>query len=470
MSLMPTLRPFSPKAAPAFDFRAHAGWAAKRVLLFAVGGLVALYLLGATGGFLFVRYVRKNETISFADVALLRWREVRRGMAAQQFVKAQQEWDAGNYQVAFLAYNFAVNNDPDNIPGLLAAARFLKAAGSNSMALTTLEAGLARAPDDARLIEQTFSLLNTVGRDRRTLELLRQRPASSFTGPNGPVLRTVELEATLNLGDVEGATKLLAQHPELAQTPRAVPVVARVLWESKQRLRAIETLSAYVRSRPESFDVYAQLAQWQLTSEMGEEAVRTAEAAVAKFPRDLAPRILLIEAQAVRTNRGREFNTAVESYLHEYGPRPEALLQLASLAGRRGWVELARGLFEIGALRQPDLGGYGFCYADALLRQSRFKEVLLLLAQIESQSLDGSPAFTVQLRNRQIIATAGLGDGTAVREAARRLTAALRNDSDAVELYRRTYQKLGITEAAAELTGRTAPVRVAAGAKSASAK
>ncbi len=445
--------------------RSAAGWAAKRVLLFIGAGLVSLYLLGATGGFLFVRYVRKNETISFVDVALLRWREVRRGMAAQQFEKAQKEWDAGNFQVAFLAYNFAVNNDPGNVPGILAAARFLQAAGSNSMALATLEAGLVRAPDDARLIERTFSLLNTVGRDRRTLELLRQRPASAFGGPNGAALRTFELEATLNLGDVEGAKQLLAQHPELARTPRAVPVVARVLWESKQRLKAIETLSAHVRGGPESYEPYAQLAQWLLTAEMGDDAVRTAEAAVAKFPKEVAPRILLVEAQGVRTNRGREFNAAVEAFLKDYGDRPEEFVQLASLAGRRGWVELARGLYDLGALRQAELSGLGFCYADALLRQSRFKEVLLLLAQIEAQALDAGSGFLVQLRNRQIIATAGVGDAPGVREAARRLAGALRNDGDALELYRRTFLKLGIVDAAAELSGRATPVRVAADMK-----
>ncbi len=467
---MSALRPLSAPAAARSRLRSTGGWALKQVLLFVAAGLVALYLLGATGGFLFVRYVRKNETISFIDVALLRWREVRRGMAAQQFAKAKLEWDAGNYQVAFLAYNFAVNNDPDNIPGLLEAARFLQAAGSNSMALTTLEAGLARAPDDERLIERTFSLLNTVGRDRRTLELLGQRPSSAFSGANGLALRTFELEATLNVGDVEGATKLLAQHPELARTPRALPVVARVLWESKQRLKAIELLSGHIRNRPETYDAYAQLAQWQLVSEMGDDAVRTAEKAAEKFPKDLAPKLLLIEAQGMRTNRGKEFNVAIEAYLKEFGSRPDGLLQLASLAGRRGWVELARGLYEVGALVQPELGGLGFCYADALLRQSRFRDVLQLLGQIEGQSPDAGPAFTVQLRNRQIIATAGLGDGPAVREAARRLAGALRNDGDAMELYRRTFQKLGITEAVAELSGRAAPARVAAGAGAASTK
>jgi hypothetical protein len=126
------------------------------------------------------------------------------------------------------------------------------------------------------------------------------------------------------LGDIDAANALLARHPEVASFPRAVPVIARVLWESKQRLKAIETLSRHLRTGPETFEPYAQLAQWQLTSEMADDAVRTAEAAIARFPTDLAPRVLLVEAQGVRTNRGREFAAVVETYLKEQGAKPDA--------------------------------------------------------------------------------------------------------------------------------------------------
>jgi len=281
----PSRRPPAPHPR---GFRRSERGAVGRILLFVAAGLFALYLAGATAGYLFVRYVRKNENIGFVDVALLRWREVRRGMAAQQFAKAKVEWDAANYQIAFLSYNFGVNNDPDNIPGRLMAAQFLQAAGSNSMALTTLVDGLARAPDDPRLIERTFTLLNTTGREQRALELLARRPASAWSGPNGPALRTYELEATTNLGDVAAARKLLDQHPELLKLPRATPTVARMYWEAKERLRAINLLTAYVGTRPEGLEAYTQLVQWQLSAEMGDEAVATAGLALEKFPGEIA--------------------------------------------------------------------------------------------------------------------------------------------------------------------------------------
>lgn len=444
------------------DLKRRSGGWVKRLLLYVLAGLLALYLGGATAGFLFVRYVRKNQSITFLDVALLRWREVRRGMAAQQFAKAQAEWNAGNYQVAFLAFNFAVNNDPANIPGRLNAARFLQAAGSVPMALSTLEAGLVRAPDDAQLIERTFDLLLGTGRDQRALELLRQRPASAFSGPRGVLLRMYELEATLNQGDIAVAKKLLEQHPEVAKLDRARPVVARLLWESKERLRAIELLADHVRNRPADSGACVQLAQWQIAAGMTDDAVRTAEMAAAKSPGDLALRVLVLEALAARTSRGNEWNVALVSYLKEFGDRPEALRQLAVLAGRQGWVDIARAVYDLGALREPDVSGLALGYCDALTRRSRFREAQQVLAQVEAQALDGSAPLMIQLRMRQVLVAAALADKAAVREFARRLAAAVRNDSGMREVLRRTFQKAGIAEAVAELSDRAlAPLAVA---------
>ena len=437
------------------------GWI-KRVLLVGVVGLLGLYAAGAVAGYIWVRHVRKNDTITFPDVALLRWKEVRRSMAVQQFAKARVEWEAKNYQAAFLAYTFAVNNDPDNIAGRLAAASFLSTAGSTTMALNMLEGGLARAPDDRQLIERTFDLLIASGRDRRALELLHRRSAPVFSDPNGSLLRTYEMQADLNLGDAVAARKLLEKYPELEKNQPSLPVVARVFWETKERLKAIELISAHVRTRPDEYSAYAQLAEWQLAAQMTDDAVRTATQACVKFPGDLAPRVLLIEALAAQSHRGRAWMEAIGAYLKEFGDRPQSITQLAGLAGRKGWVDLSRSLYEFGSLRQPDLGMLAFFYSDALLHTARVKEAQQVLAQIEAQAGESSPAFMNQLRHRQVIAAAALGDSANVREFARRLAATLRNDPDGLEISRRHFQKSGIAEAVAELSTRSPASLVAA--------
>ena len=434
-------------------FRSRGGWA-RRLLLFQLAGVVVLYLGGTGAGYLFFRYVRKNEHVGWLDVALLRWREVRRGMAAQQFAQAQTAWDTGSYQVAFLAFNFGVNNDPDNIPGRLQAARFLQTVGSVAMALTTLEAGLARAPDHPELIERTFELLLGTGRERRALELLQQRPAAAANGPAGLRLRAYELEARLNLGEIAAARAFLERHPELATAERAQPVVARLQWESKERLRAIALLSGHVQGRPATLAPYAQLAQWQLTAGVPDEAVRTAELAVTRFPDDTAAHVLLLEALAVRSGRGREWVAALEAFMREQGSRPEALPQLAALAGRRGWLDLARSLYELAALRQTHLGPFALACSDALMRSSRLREAGEVLAQLEAQAPEAAGSLLSQLRTRQVMVAAGLGDAAAVRDYARRLATAVRHDAGARELLRRIFQQAGVTAAVAELADR----------------
>src|SRR5262249_6431610 len=96
----------------------------KRLALFACLGAVVLYVSGALAGFLWMRYGRKNEQITFLQVAFLRWRAVRRGLAAKQLVEAKAQAEAKSYQSAYLLYSSAVRNDPDNIPARLAAGQF----------------------------------------------------------------------------------------------------------------------------------------------------------------------------------------------------------------------------------------------------------------------------------------------------------------------------------------------------------
>jgi len=426
------------------------GWI-RRVVLIAVSSLVILYVGGAFAGYMFLRHVRKNDQVTVLDVALLRWRDVRRSMAAQQFERAQVEWDAGNFQAAFVAFTFAVSNDPDNATGRLNAARFLQSAGALPMALTMLEAGLERTPQHEALIERTFETLLATGRDERVLELLRQRSAGDYPARVALRLHTYELQARLNRGDLDGARKLLLAHPELAKSRDSRRSVAQLQWESKERLRALELLTRQVEEQPDDRESAAQLIQWQLVSGMTADAVRIAELASKRAPGNSGVRVQLLEALALQTNRGIEWLGAVEDFMREFGARPEAVGQLSALAGRRGWVDLARRLYELAAMRESDLTGPALAYCDALIRGNRYREAGEALDQIEAQTLEGGLPFVVQLRTRQIFVAAGMGDRTAVADLSRRLAAAVRNDSGTRELVRRTFQKAGIPEAAEAL-------------------
>lgn len=429
----------------------------RKLALFGFIGLFSLYVAGVGAGYAWLRYARKNDHVRLLDVALFQVGAIRRSIAAQHFAGAEKERNAKNFQAAYLFYSAGVRQDPGNVPGRLAAVEFLHSVGAGSLALGMLEEGLTFAPEDQRLIKQTFDVLLAAGRDRRALELLKQRYPAGFVGKNEMLLQRYELGATLAAEGAPAAKKLLDRHAGLLQDPTATPVVARVLWESAERSRAIGLLQGYVQTQAAGYTDFALLAGWQNTSGQVADAVQTARRAVERFPRDLSPRVLLIEMLMTETSGGVAGQEAITAYLRDFSSRPESLAELAVLSGRKGWVELNRTLYEIGANRQLDLKPLALSYCDALARESRYKQIQQVLTQLEAQSAEESPAFMLQLRQRQVIASAALNDSDSVREYARRLASLLNRDPDGLEVCRRLFSRLGIADAVAELTSRSRP-------------
>ena len=424
----------------------------RRLALWAGVVLVGLYLLGATAGYLWLRYSRKVEGVGFLQVAFLQGTAIKRAMAVQQFAQAKHEWEAKNFQAAYVYYTSAVRRDPDNLEGRLDAARFLAVVGARNQEINLLEEGFARSPDDPVLNATLFTLLLTSERYQRLLELLQSNQARVLAGPNAAILQTAELQATLQAKGAPAAKALLAQRPELRKVTTALPVVARVLWESGDREPAIQLLFSFIQAQPQQYPAYALLAGWQREAGQGDEAIRTAMKACERFPQDPAPRALLCDVGADKILGTPDWWKQLVIYLRDFGARRDAVLLLAELAGRHGWLDVARTLYLLGADRGHDLGLLGLLYSDALLHQSRVAEARAMLLEIEQQSDERIPQFLQQLRRRQVAVAAAAGDREGIREAARRLAALVRSDPDSFEQHRRYYQSLGLAEAVAEFT------------------
>ncbi len=426
----------------------------RKLAIYGFVALVACYILSVASGYCWLRFVRKNDQIALTDVAFFRMVRIRRGIAVQHFSNAQSEWDAKNFQSAYLFFTAGVRQDPDNISGRLTAARFLRSVGGGNLALIMLEEGLTRAPEERRLIEPTFDLLLSSGRDRLALELLKRIYGTDHSGQNSVLLQRYEVEATL-AEDPAAARKLLEKYPALLQDPLAARTAARVLWETRERLKAIDILQQYLKTQPGTSADYVLLAGWQETAGQVTDAVQTARRSTEKFPSEISAQVLLIEMLSAENPAGPAVPRAIAEFLRSFGNRPGAVPELAVLAGRKGWVDLSRSLYGVAANSLRDLSVLGLSYCDALVRVARFADARGILTELDAQTTDGSTAFMIQLRQRQVIVCAAQGDSDNVREYARRLAAMLSQDHDGLDACRRLFRKIGIPDAVAELSSRS---------------
>jgi tetratricopeptide (TPR) repeat protein len=425
-------------------------------LTLVVGAMVLLsYVAFVSAGYIWLHHVRKVQEVRVVDVALFRWKQVRREIAAKHFEKAREAWEARDFGTVFVSLNSGLRNDPDNIPGRLMGAGYFQAAGISENAVRLLEEGLLRFPDDERLIERTFDLLTSSGRDRRALELLHGKLEPMLAGQKGSLLRMYELLATLNADGPLAGRRLLEKYPELRKTDRALLVVGRVLWEVGEKLDALEIVSSYVSSHADVYAGYSQLSAYQQAFGLVDEGRRTAQRACEKFPKEPSPRLLLLATlEPTRSDLVVAWKKEIASYLKDFGDRPEDLILLASLAGRAGWFELARLIYEQRLSRGGDARSLALACGDALIVQRRFPEAIALLTEIGLQTRDDEPLSPLLLQ-RQILAAAGAGQSETTRSYARRLASALKGDSGQLALMRMRFERLGITEAAAEFSSQS---------------
>lgn len=426
-------------------------------------GLLALVLVYAgivVCGYTWLSHFRKLEQITVSDVALIRWKQVRRNIAAQQFKTALAEWQAGKFQSAFLAFSTALRNDPDSIDGRLQAADFFSQANAVGLAVNVLKDGLQRQPRNLQLIEKTFDLLTATSREREALALLRGPLAGELNGPNGATLRTYELLAVLGAEGPAAAQSLLAQYPDLRQRAASGVAVSRVLWVTKERFAAIDALKAYIRERANDYSGYALLAQYLEAAGMIVEARETADLACVNIPNEIAPRILRIGTLSPITPTDfRRWGDEIKTYLMDFRAKPESLGYLAELAGRKGWVDLARALYDAGLTLQLDGRVLALHYVDALLQNSRTNEAKQILDDLDLQTEDVG-SFSTLLRQRQVEVAAAGADRDGAREGAKRLASALHQDPDRLEFLRRRFELLGAMEAAAEMKSALSSVRL----------
>jgi tetratricopeptide (TPR) repeat protein len=422
-----------------------------RLVLVLTLGLIGLYAVGVGCGYFWLQKVKNFPQVGVMDVAMLRWRAIRRDIAKEQFAAAERDWKEEKMQPAFLSFITAVRNDPDNVAGRIKTADFYVATGSAARAPDLLEEGLKRSSRNRALMEKTLDLLTTIGRDREALTVIREMLRDELNGPNRAMLRSYEVLATLNLDGVAAAKTLLEQHPEVNDYAGSAHTRAQIAWESRDRMHAIEILTTSLQQEKTLYANYALLAQYQESAGMSSDARDTAFAAVRNLPHEMGSHILLIAL--LDPNSGADaasWKTAVSNYLTEFGDTPGAIPALAEVASRKGWSDFVRGLYQIQLVRGREVRLIGLYYADALVAQNRPDDANQVLSDLALQFPDRGP-LALLLWQRQVEVASALGLDDDAREAARRLGTALSQDPDRLRMIRRRFDRMGLKDASTEL-------------------
>lgn len=451
MKTTPAIRPSSRTLRP------------RRVVLLTLSALCLVYGLFVTTGYAWLSYGLKNKNVTFLEVALFRWKAIRRDMAAQQLREAELARKKGEKAAAYAAFSSALRNDPGNSEIRRTLAGFLRSSGASKMAVTCLEDGLESGINDPRFVADLLETLLENGSEERVLELVRGRLAKGCAPEVRALLPKYELQATLSTEGAPAAKALMEkQGSTLSADPDSSPIVACVLWASRDRLAAIDLLSSYLQKGRGNIRDFSLLAGWQQEGGMATAARETAQAACARYPADAAARIILLD---VLQFGSRDWGAALQSYVSEFGASPQALLQLSEQAARRGWSGLAYALYSAGSARFANLAPLALCYAEALMATGRFGQARAALEQIDLQLPDNNQPLFARLRERQIVTAAALGDREGAREYARRLGNLLRGNDRLLRAKQRQFERLRIPEASEELAKSLGPTTASASAK-----
>ncbi|WP_404420301.1 hypothetical protein [Nibricoccus sp. IMCC34717] len=433
-------------------------WNLPRLAITSAVVLVSGYFAVTAGGYFWLRYARNAETVSYTSVLLLRTDDVRASIGESHLKEARATKARREYQQAYVSYVSALRSNGRDPALRLEVADFLVSVGAVKQAISVLEQGLPDKTGKGELGLRLLELLNSQGLDQRIRDLLKTQLAQEFSGKQAQRFRAFEIDAALAVEGPVVAERLLDAHPEVLQAPGGNALAARVRWDSGKRDTAIRLLSDSVAANRATLGEFSMLSEFQEQLGHAIDVQETGRAAVRRFGMEPQARLLLIASlRGVGMAGSENWRSEIEKYLRDFSKRPEALISVAELGGRRGWVDFTRTLYS-GSLRSGRLTGmFGLCLADSLLRVGRVSDARRVLDELASQIGD-EPSFAVYLRRRQILAAAAAGATLAVREHARGLALLLASDPAALEATRRQFARAGLTEAAAELGG-PKPVR-----------
>jgi tetratricopeptide (TPR) repeat protein len=369
---------------------------------------VAGWLLITFGAWLFVKYQRGFNSVSYADLAWpSRWPEYRVSQGNFYISQAEAMLQAGEYIPVLHKLRVGVGKAPANLRGRILLAQTYLAHRRPDLAKATLLEGLVHRPDDPAYLQTTLAFLLEIQDDTELLQTTRRLLAIPGNPATGPMIARFAATAAYFRGNHDEAENLIERHG-LSGTPEGTMLQARIAWERGLPELALLELKGNLLRHPGHDAARALLAEYFLSLGRTTEWESTLVERIAGDPLAPAPRVAGLQLHLHRGDLAR-LERETTTFLQHFGSDPAALLLLADFAAHTGRPALARRVQQALATRPENSGAAALMVAEAHLAAGDFQAALDLIASNTKEHPAWSGRFAPVLTGLQAVALTGLG-------------------------------------------------------------
>ena len=437
----------SPSSPPSPRWRRIARWLAAAALLAYLGGATALWA--------YYRFARKVPDVCWTDIAVCtRFGRVQQAVGAKHLANAKEQWTAGEYAKSLFLARAALAKRPEDPDTRIFLASSWHQVGRIDFACRTLEDGLPHDTAAQPVARALLALYLESERHSDVLSLLRVKLPALRRQPATADLASfqhAEVQAVLETEGAEAATALAERFPILGELPAAAPLLARIDLACHRPDAALARLHAAVEREPANSTIHDALVDLALQTGRAEEARLAAEHFVEAFPALPAAELRLLEVHATRAGSDRSpWLMSCMRYLARFRQQPAALEQLADLAARRGWSDLAFLLYQNSLGTGGRDRAFASLYIGSLLASHDFARADTVWRDLTAQKsapADSAPALAA------MVASGAGRDGEAL-EHLERLRSSTATDTGRRERLARLFHSFGFAPLADKLLAR----------------
>lgn len=377
----------------------------RRIALWLAAAALLAYLFTASALWAYYKYSRNISEAQWIDIAICtRFGRVQQAVGAHHLALAREHWKNGEFAKGLFLARAATAKRPHDPEARLFLASCWREVGRADYAIRGLEDGLAHDTDALPLSRALIALYLQTGRHRDALTLIRVKLPALGRQPAADQQVFFQHAEVQCLFETEGAqpAAALAEHCEaLGQLPAAAPLLARIALALHQPDAALSRLRDAVGREPTNPAIHDALVDLAMQTGRHEEARAAAERFVGAFPALPAAELRLLEIHGTRAQEARTpWLLSCMRYLARFRQQPAALEQLADLAARHGWSDLAFLLYQDAVATGGRDRAFASFYIGSLLASRDFPRADAVWRDLTAQKsapADSAPALAAMV-------------------------------------------------------------------------